>query len=124
MNVKYDKGEIKFDLHDILQSVSGEDKLAMMESFACDDDIIKHVADQIISKWTENYCSGGTAFPASAEPRFGLDWACREVAKKSGEVAAREIERLEKAVAYHQEGERKAWEANYELRRELRIYRP
>jgi hypothetical protein len=40
---------------------------------------------------------------ADSEPRNGLDWACREVAKRAGEVAADEIKRLESALKYREE---------------------
>jgi hypothetical protein len=123
MNARYKEGKIEFDLHDLLQDVSIETKLEMLESLACDDQIIKHVADQIITKWTENCYSGGAACVAGAEPRFGLDWAWREVAKRSGEVAEREIERLEDAIKYKDERYTEALEENRKLRDELRIYR-
>lgn len=123
MNARYKEGKIEFDLHDLLQDVSIETKLEMLESLACDDQIIKHVADQIITKWTENCCSGGAACIAGAEPRFGLDWAWREVAKRSDEVAEREIKRLEDAIKYKDERYEEALEENRRLRDELRIYR-
>jgi hypothetical protein len=123
MNARYKDGKIEFDLHDLLQNISYDTKLEMLESLACDDQIIKHVADQIITKWTENCCSGGTACIAGAEPRFGLDWAWREVAKQSGEVAKREINRLEDALKYKNTECQNALEENRKLRTQLSIYR-
>ena len=123
MNAKYKDGRIEFDLHNLLQSVTPETKAELIESLACDDQIIKHVADQIIHGWTENVCSGGSSIVATAEPYDGLDWAWREVAKRSGQVAQREIERLEKAVAYHQEQYRDQLLENARLREQLSIHR-
>lgn len=100
MKVNYKEGKLELDLHDLLQNVNKETKMEMIESISCDDHIIKHVTEQIINKWTENFYSGGTNVTASANTHTGLDWAWREVAKKSGDVAKREIERLENAITY------------------------
>ena len=100
MNIKYENGEIKFQLEDILGNVSSEQKLALVEHLSCHDEVIKHVADQIVDKWTENSCHGGVNCTAKAEPRDydALDTAWRRVAKASGSIAKDEIERLEKAL--------------------------
>jgi hypothetical protein len=98
MTIKYNAGELVLDLHDMLQSVDAESKIKMVESLSCDDDILKHVTAQIIDRWTENVCSAGSSYIASPTARNGLDWAWREVAKKSSDVAKREIERLEYAL--------------------------
>jgi len=98
MNAEFKAGKITFELHDLLGQVSTEQKMEMIESMSCDNEVIKHVSAQIISRWTENCYSGGTASTASDAPTMGLDWACREVAKHSGEIAKREIERLEDAL--------------------------
>jgi hypothetical protein len=116
MNVKYKEGKIQFDLHDLLQYVDKETKLEMIESLSCDDTIIKHVTEQIINKWTENCYSGGSNCTASSEVHLGLDWAWREVAKRSGDVAKREIERLEEAIRYKDERYLELLQENRELR--------
>ncbi len=98
MNATYKKGKLEFDIQELLESIHGAEKVDLVEGLACDDEIIKHVSEQIINKWTENGYSGGVFCTASDNPTRGLDWAWREVAKKSGDVAKREIERLEKAL--------------------------
>lgn len=98
MNVKYDNGELRFDFHELLRYVDPARKQELVESLACDDDIIKHVADQIISRWTESCFSGSSFVTAPADGGTPLDKAWRAVAKASGDVAKREIERLEDAV--------------------------
>lgn len=100
MKVDYKNGAVTFELCEILQYLTPEQKLEMMEFFACDDVIIKHVTDQIVERWTENSFSGDLNIFATENPTYGLDWAWREVAKRSGEVAKREIERLEKSLEY------------------------
>jgi hypothetical protein len=102
MNVKYKTGELHFNFHEMLSYIDPAHKLELVESLACDDDIIKHVADQIISRWTESCCSGSSFITASADGGTPLDKAWRAVAKASGEVAKREIERLEVALRHEQ----------------------
>ena len=116
MKVNYKEGKLELDLHDLLQNVNKETKMEMIESVSCDDHIIKHVTEQIINKWTENFYSGGTNIIASTNTYTGLDWAWREVAKKSGDIAKREIERLEKAISYKDERYQELLEENRNLR--------
>jgi hypothetical protein len=96
--VKYKDGKLEIDLHSLLDSIPKEDLEEFFESVSCNDRVIQHVTDQIIHKWTENCYSGGSCVTAGAEPLWGLDKAWRRVAKHSGEVAKREIERLEDAL--------------------------
>jgi len=99
MNAKYKDGSISFDFHEFIQSAPTEDRVEMIEDLACDEAVIKHVADQIIERWTENFSSGGSMVTAQADPSWSaLDVAWRRVAKASGDVAKREIERLEDAL--------------------------
>jgi hypothetical protein len=98
MTVKYENGMIEFDLLDVLSSVSDETRVAMFERLSCDEVVIRHVAAQVIDKWTENGLSGWSLADAEHDPERGLDWAWREVARRSGDVARREIERLEETV--------------------------
>ncbi len=126
MNLKFNKdGKLEFDFHDFLQYISADSKLELMESFACDDVIIKHVADQIIHRWTENSYSGGSACTVAADTTIGhhcaLDVAWREVAKNSGEVAKREIERLETALKSKEE-ENQALREEMDKRRNTYCY--
>lgn len=105
MKVNYKAGTLEIDLHEILMGVYPEKKVEMIESLACDDAIIKHVADQIIHRWTENSCSGGSncTIPADASKGCPLDDAWRRVAKASSDVAKTEIERLERGLALRDE---------------------
>lgn len=98
MEIKYKDGTLQIDLHSFLDSLKQEDSSEFLESISCNDKVIKHVTDQILDKWTENYYYGSVSVTAGATAYSGLDWAWREVAKRSGEVAKREIERLEAAL--------------------------
>lgn len=98
MNITYDKGYLKVDIYDICKCLPKEDKLKIIESLACDDDLIRHVTDQIVEGMTENGYYGSSYCIPSPEPYLPLDAARRKVAKGSSEVAKNEIERLEKEL--------------------------
>lgn len=103
MEVKYTKdGKLELDIEDLLRQLPEDQKLALMESFSCDEVIIKHVTDQLLDGCTDNgfWGAGGVASDA---PYTALDKAKREVAKRSGEVAKKEIEALECALAREKE---------------------
>jgi len=96
---KYKNGKLEIDLHGLLDSIPADDLAEFFESISTNERVIGHVTEQILNKWTENGYSGGYFVTASSCPYYGLDKAWREVAKRSNEVAKREIERLEKALA-------------------------
>lgn len=98
MKLQYEGGMVSFDLHWLLEMVPAEQKRELVESLSCDTDLIDFVAQQIINKWTENGYHGAALCSAADAPAYGLDKAWRDVAKASGEVAKREIERLEEAL--------------------------
>ena len=100
MKIKYEEGQLRLNLHDLLAYVQSDQKMELIESLACDDDIITFVAQQILDKYTDSGYSGGAYVVACAEPLRGLDWAWREVARRSGDVAQREISRLELALQH------------------------
>ena len=98
MKVRYTDGQIQIDIYELLANTPKDQKAVMIEVMACDDDIIKHIVDQLLQGWTENDLAGSRNYTAIQNPKSGLDWACREIAKRSSEVARKEIERLETAV--------------------------
>jgi hypothetical protein len=92
--MKLDKGKIIIELTDLLDSMTSEAKIELIETLSCDEAIIKHVADQILTGFTENIYSGAESF--NAEPKTALDSARARVIELAPEVAAREVERLRK----------------------------
>lgn len=98
MRVQYEDGEIRIDLYDLLEKISGEQKIKMIESLSFDDDIIRHIVSQIITGYAENGWFASHAVTPTSEPIHAIDWACREIAKRSDDITKRQIERLEKAL--------------------------
>jgi len=101
MKLNYKDGVISFDLDGFLSHLSGDDKLKMVESLACEDAVITHVVAQILDGWTEGGFHGakGCYAPTDPAPCTGLDWAVRQVSLRSGLVAAKEILRLQETLA-------------------------
>lgn len=120
MNSKYELGRISFDLHNLLSSVPPEMKVEMVESLACDDDIIKHVTAQILDGWTQSGYYGSKSCGAHEDPAIGLDWAVRQVSKRSSEVAKKEIERLEAELQRANQRHFELLEENRSLRDSVR----
>lgn len=99
MKTEYREENILINVYELFCNMPDEDKIKLIEELSCEDAIIKHVVDQILDGWTENVYHGAILVTASSNPKKGLDYAMREVAKRSGEVAAKEIKRLEEALA-------------------------
>lgn len=100
MKTEYKDGKVSFRVEDLFDLMPDEDKISLIEVLSCQSSVIKHVTSQILDSWTENGYYGPTLVTASANPIEGLDWAFREVARRSGEVAAKEIKRLENALEH------------------------
>lgn len=93
MNADLKKGMLSVNLYDVFESLSPEELIELVDSLACTDAVIKHVADQIIDGWTELGSHGGKS--AGNHTAYGaLDEAIRRVAEASGEVAKKEIAAL------------------------------
>ena len=99
MKLIYKDGNVTFDLIGLVESISAEDKLSLVESLSCDDDVIDHVTNQLLEGWTVNMFHGKESYISDAEPRTGLDLARRRIAKECHAIAKEEIENLEKALA-------------------------
>lgn len=97
MGIKYSEGALTLDIYCLLEIMSDADKLALVEVLACDDAVIKRVAEQILDGYTENGSHGPRSL--SHEPSTPLSIAIRRTAKLAGEVAKREIEDLERRAA-------------------------
>ena len=99
MNLKFNKdNKLEFDIIEFFDGIPDETKLELVESLASEEAIIKHVTDQILDGWTENMYCGATSFDHDPEPRWSLDYARREIAKRSNGVAKQQIEELERTI--------------------------
>lgn len=98
MKAIYSAGLLSIDLTDVLENMPAADKVNIIDTLACDSDIIRHVTAQILHGYTEHGSCGYRCTEAYARPTNALDAARRDIAKTSDDIAKREIERLEEAL--------------------------
>ena len=103
MKVTVTKRGFDVDIYELIEDMPDDGLLTLADAIAVRDDVIKYVTQQILDGWTDLESRAGMACTAEAEPKRGLDWAVREVAKRSGEVAANEVLRLEAALKYEKQ---------------------
>lgn len=99
MKLTYERGQLRIPLWEVLLELTDAERQDVVEALSCNDSVIKFVTQQIVDGCTENGYFGGKLANASAEPATGLDWACRRVAMAANDVARKEIERLQEALA-------------------------
>lgn len=121
MKVKLSGTELSIDLVPLFEQLSVEEKTSLADTLSCDTDVIDFVSEQIINKWTSEG-SHGSYGAASPEPYRGLEAAWRKVAKASGDVAKREIERLQESLKRSNEQVERLHREIYEMSQ--RSYRP
>ena len=118
MKVEYEKGQLSFSLSALLDGLSKEELDEVVDALSCQEGIIKGVVEQVLDGWTE-LSSCGLRGATVVEPHCDLEWATREIAKRSGEVALKEIERLEEELARRQNRNFQLSSENHELQRAL-----
>lgn len=100
MKIDIENGKIIFDVDDLMRQIPDDKVRGIVEVLSCNEELIDFVMEQVFGAWTENGYYSGRAVIATEDPTCALDRACRRVAKESGDVAKKEIEKLEKALAY------------------------
>jgi hypothetical protein len=100
MKPTIEAGMLTINVYELIDELDDHELDAIADAVAVRDRVIKAVVQQVLDGWTDTMSHAGRECIAPAEPRTGLDWACREVAKRSGDVAASEIAGLERAVVY------------------------
>lgn len=97
MNITLKDGAIALDVHDLLCQLSGEALMHLIGCLAIQDHVVQSIGQQIVHGIDDNGYGAGT---------FGVDgqWptplmVCRRyLALQAGDVARKEIERLQEAV--------------------------
>lgn len=112
----YQDGVLSVRIDYLLDNMSDESKLDLVQRLSCEDVVIKHVADQIFDGCTEDGSWGSRSCSAGSKPSTALDAATRRAAKSSGETARNEVERLEQALERSEKRYRDLLEENARLR--------
>lgn len=95
-----DKRQIVIELSWLLSALTDEQKRELADSLACEDSIIKDVAAQLLTGWTERSSHGARSCGTDAEPTTPLDRARRELANRADSVAKDEIAGLKHALVW------------------------
>ena len=85
--------------NELLELMSDDDKLQLIESLSCHDAVIKHVVAQIKHLYgsTENEHSGWSSGATGSTP---LDNARNEIAESASELASDTIKDLKRVIGY------------------------
>lgn len=113
MSIEVVDGRCTFDLFDIFGGLNADQIAELVDAIGCSDAVIKAVSEQIIDGWTAQSSHGATSY--GPEPCTALDKAVDEVARRSGDVATRRIESLERMAAHYKE----MWEKEMSERHRL-----
>lgn len=87
--------------NELIELMSDDEKLELIESLSCHEAVIKHVADQLIHGCTENGHSGSYCYTET--PSTAMQIAVRELIENINTLACDEIKRLEKMVKKEKE---------------------
>lgn len=105
MSAEFENGFIKIRLVSILETLTEQEKLNLIEELSCEETIIKHVSDQLLNGWTENGYYGGQLCSPPTDDIIGtaLDNARRRIALGAGDVSKSEIKKLQQALIFERE---------------------
>lgn len=103
MNFSIKDGKVSFDLLEALSTMTGEQRLTLIQALSCMDEVITEVTNQIVDGFTSDGWRAGRFCAMQAEPFHGLDAAVRRVALCAGDVAKAEIEGLQRELKRKEE---------------------
>ena len=109
---------VSMDFFLLMDSMSSDQKVELIERLSCEDEIIQHVADQILSGCTENGYSGSEVID---EYRLStpLQKARENIRKKGNRLLIKEIERLRVKLEDKNNHYESGWNAYHELNNKM-----
>lgn len=122
-DVEIDDKHIKIPWATLIGNLNREQLVGLIEHLACQDEVIEHVASQLIDGWTKDGLScGATEVDPLAPGEEGCRWKAplsrhrRSIALGASEVAAEEIDRISRSLANERRRASRALEGLYFLR--------
>ena len=100
--------------NELLELMSEEDRLHFMQSLSSSESVIKHVVEQIIYGCTEDGYHGSKS-SVDSEPHTALQIAVRDISINSSDIARKEIESLQKALAASEKAKDEYMNKYYDL---------
>ena len=96
LSSSYLDGEIRIHAADLLSMLSTDDKRALAQRLACEDDVIVAVVDQLVTGYTEDASSAGDGF-LDAQRRRLIDALGTDVLKRVVRDAMQDVEEAKTA---------------------------
>lgn len=110
-----DAGRLEVNLYDLLGTATGEQRAALIDALACQQEVIDEVMNQVLDGMTTAGSHGPSGGVRSGDERFGIDGARLRIAKQSSEITAKVIQELARRIDAEQALGRKGWDAYHEL---------
>jgi hypothetical protein len=120
MNATIENGKLSLNLYDLLGSMTGAERADLIDTLAVREEVITEVANQIIDGLTTMGSHGPTGWGGNPDAVYGIDGARMRIAKASGDIAAREIDRLADELRRTKARINEGWEAYHKLLSERR----
>lgn len=122
-DVEIDDKHIKIPWAALIGSLNREQRVELIEYLSCEDEVIEHVASQLITGWTKDGISHGSDELTPLAPgEEGCRWKAplsrhrRSIALGASEVAAEEIDRISRSLANERKRASRAISGLYTLR--------
>ena len=93
---KYEDGRLSINVWDLLSAMTGDERVFLVDTLSCQEDVIRHVCAQIVDGYTEDGSAGATSY--SAVPHTALDAVKRRIAESASDIAKDEIAKLTRLV--------------------------
>ncbi len=109
MKITIDSNLLQLDIYDLVEHMDSDVALRLADAVSLHPAVIEDVTEQILGGWTK--LDSRAARGIDCNLSTPLDRAVREVAKRAGETAKGEIERLEAALRRTEEhaGKMEEW---------------
>jgi hypothetical protein len=120
--MKIDNGNIVINVYDLIGQIPAEQREQIIDSLACQDEVINEVMNQVIDGFTTLGSHAGTTYGGDVDAVYGIDGARMRIAKASSEIAAKEIERLGVALAREKAHSNDGWAKYHKLLESHRRY--
>lgn len=91
LHTTFGEGEIRVSVADLLSMLSTDDKRALAQRLACEDDVIVAVVDQLVTGWTEDASHGYTTVLETQRRRL-IDALGTDVLKRVVRDAMQDVE--------------------------------
>lgn len=113
MEVTIVDGHLKINFADLVEHLSEDAKIDLIEHLSCDETVIKNVVAQLLQGWTELGSHGPRSY-GKGRPFYGMEVGRARIAAGASEVAAKDISELRRTLVLEEEAHEKTRRDFYE----------